>query len=246
MDIWQQDKLIIFIFFVVPGFIAIKFYELLLPSRHTDSAKQIIDAISYSCINYTIMLWPIFMVESYGLRSTHPNFYVFFYVVVLFIAPVAIVFCWKWLRQTDFIQKHIPHPTLRPWDFVFGKRKTYWITVTLKNGEKIAGMYGPDSFASSSPAEEQIYLEEYWLLNEEGGFDRPAEQTAGILILSSEMLSVEFTKVEKTMTKKNNNGNGPKRHIGKNIPGKEGLNRHERGHQPAKTESKPRNPPKRK
>ena len=110
----------------------------------------------------------------------------------MFVFPLIIVFGWKYLRQLEFIQNFVPHPTQKPWDFVFSKRLTYWVTITLKNGKKIAGMYGPNSFASSAPAEEQIFLEEYWLLNEKGGFERPVDQTAGILILSSEIVSVEL------------------------------------------------------
>ncbi|MBU1233295.1 MAG: hypothetical protein KKD01_01265 [Proteobacteria bacterium] len=192
MNIWDESKLIIFIAFVVPGFIAIKAYELLSPSRYTDSSKQIIDAISYSCLNYAILLWPIYLVETSKLHTSNPHLYILFYIFVMFVFPLFLVFGWKHLRQFEFIQNHVPHPTQKPWDFVFGQRLTYWVTVTLKNGEKIAGMYGPNSFASSAPADEQIYLEEYWLLNKDGGFERPVDQTAGILILSSEIVSVEL------------------------------------------------------
>lgn len=177
---------------MVPGFIAIKVYELLSPSKQVDTSKQVIDAISYSCLNYTILLWPIFTVESSGLRESHPQIYILFYMAVLFIAPVLLVLFWKYLRELDWLQKFVPHPTQKPWDFVFAQRKTYWVIVTLKNGKKIGGMYGPNSFASSSPSEEQIYLEEQWILNEDGGFCRKVEQTSGIIILSSEIRSVEF------------------------------------------------------
>ncbi len=192
MNIWDENKLALFIAFVVPGFIAIKVYELLSPSRQIDSSKQLIDAISYSCLNYAILLWPIFMVESSELRSCHPQIYALFYMGVLFAAPVLLVIFWKYLRERDWIQKFVPHPTQKPWDYVFAQRHTYWVIVTLRNGEKIAGMYGPSSFASSAPSQEQIYLEEQWILNKDGGFDRKAEQTAGIIIPSSEIRSVEF------------------------------------------------------
>jgi hypothetical protein len=192
VNIWDENKLALFIAFVVPGFIAIKVYELLSPSRQADSSKQLIDAVSYSCLNYGILLWPIFIVESSDLRSSHSQLYVLFYIGVLFFAPVLLVISWKYLRELEWIQKFVPHPTQKPWDYVFAQRRTYWVIVTLKNGEKIAGMYGPNSFASSAPSEEQIYLEEQWILNEEGGFERQAEQTSGIIILSSEIRSVEF------------------------------------------------------
>lgn len=192
MNIWDESKIAVFIAFVIPGFIAIKAYELLTPKSYTESSKQIIDAVAYSCLNYVILLWPIYIIEKHKIYSTHPHLYVIFYVFVLFVSPLILVLGWKFIRQMEFIQKFAPHPTQKPWDFVFSQRLTYWIIITLKNGEKIAGMYGPNSFVSSAPAEEQIYLEEYWLLNKDGGFDRPVEQTAGIIILSSEILSVEL------------------------------------------------------
>lgn len=194
MGIWEEDKLVLFIAFVVPGFIAIKAYELLSPSRPVESSKQIIDAISYSCINYALLLWPIYLIEANDVRASHPQLYIVFYVLVFFLVPVLLVVGWKKFRECEFLQKFVPHPTQKPWDFVFAQRGTYWIIVTLRNGEQVAGMYGPNSFASSAPADEQIYLEEQWLLNDEGGFDRPAEQTAGIIILSSEIRSVELIR----------------------------------------------------
>jgi hypothetical protein len=42
--------------------------------------------------------------------------------------------------------------------------------------------------------DEQIYLEEVWLLNDKGGFDRPKNETEGIIIMSSEISYVEFFK----------------------------------------------------
>ena len=192
MNIWDENKLVFFVAFVVPGFIAIKVYDLLSPSRTIDSSKQVIDAVSYSCINYAILFWPIYFIEGNSFNESHPNLYAAFYMFVLFVFPIIIVFVWKYLRELEFIQRFVPHPTLKPWDFVFAQRGTYWIIVTLKNGEKIGGMYGPNSFASSAPAEEQIYLEEQWVLNGQGGFERAVEQTSGIIILSSEILSVEL------------------------------------------------------
>jgi hypothetical protein len=63
-------------------------------------------------------------------------------------------------RLSKIIQKNIPHPIGKPWDYVFSKKEKYWIIVTLKNGKKIGGKHSENSFSSSSPNENQIYLEE--------------------------------------------------------------------------------------
>jgi len=180
--------------FVVPGFVSLKSYELLLPSQYKDSSKQIVDAIAYSCLNYAFLFYWILQVEQSDLVKAHQNLYFFFYFFVLFIFPVLLVFLWKWLRATSFVQKNAPHPTEKPWDYVFSQRKEYWVKVVLNDSTIIGGLYSNKSFASSSPAPEQIYLEETWIINDKGGFEREKSRTAGVIILSSEIAYIEFIK----------------------------------------------------
>ncbi|HDL0240492.1 TPA: hypothetical protein PWK60_004685 [Escherichia coli] len=68
--------------------------------------------------------------------------------------------------------------------------------ITLKNGKKIAGKFGANSFASSAPEPEQIYLEEHWVLNDDGGFERPRVSILGILILGNDIENLEFFRFE--------------------------------------------------
>jgi hypothetical protein len=195
MDIWETNKLVLFIAFVIPGFVSLKTYELLFPGPTKASDKMLKDAVAYSSINYALLLWPIYEIERHQIQQTNPTAYVLFYVFVLLVAPIAWACAIKKLRTTEFFQRSMPHPTAKPWDFVFSQRKPYWIIVTLKDGKTIAGRYDSASFASSAPAAEQLYLEETWVLNKDGGFERPRNDTAGILILSSEIVTVEFFKL---------------------------------------------------
>lgn len=195
MDIWDADKLLLFIAFVIPGFVSLKTYELLFPGAQKESDKLLIDAVAYSSINYALLIWPIYSIETNNVKESHPTAYVLFYVFALLIAPIAWACALKRLRTTEFFQRSMPHPTAKPWDFVFSQRKPYWAIVTLKDGKKIGGRYGASSFASSAPAAEQLYLEEHWVLNDDGGFERPRVDTSGILILSSEILTVELFKL---------------------------------------------------
>jgi len=45
------------------------------------------------------------------------------------------------------------------------------------------------SFASSNPADEQIYLEEVWTLDEKGGFVNKVERSRGVIVMQSEISS---------------------------------------------------------
>ncbi len=195
MDIWEADKLVLFIAFVIPGFVSLKTYELLFPSSVKETSALLVDAVAYSCVNYAILLWPIYSIEHSGARESCLGGYLAFYTFVLFIAPISWVCALKVLRNTEFFRATLPHPTARPWEYVFGLRKPFWIIATLKDGKKIGGLYGFQSFASSAPAPEQLYLEETWELNADGGFERPRENTAGIMILADDVDTLEFFNV---------------------------------------------------
>jgi len=192
MDIWEIDKLALFLAFVIPGFISIKAYQLAFPGTERATSDQLIDAIAYSSINYALLILPIISVESGNLQESCRILYYLFYVFVLFIAPIIWVLIWKYLRTRDVFQRNAPHPTAKPWDYVFAQRKPYWVKVTLKGGTIIAGRYADKSFASSAPAREQIYLEEIWVLNDKGGFERAKNNTAGVIILSDEISHIEL------------------------------------------------------
>lgn len=145
MDIWSVDKLLLFIAFVIPGFLSIKFYQLIFPGTLRNAADQLIDAVAYSCINYALLFWAVIYVESHGLRQIHPALYYIFYVFVLFVSPFFLVLAWKWLRTHDLFKGAAPHPTGKPWDFVFSQKKPYWIVIHLKNGQKVGGKYAGNS-----------------------------------------------------------------------------------------------------
>ena len=105
MDIWEANKLLLFIAFVIPGFVSLKMYGLLFPSPIRDSDKQLIDAIAYSSVNYALLLWPIYEIETHQIRESYPTAYILFYVFVLFVAPIAWAYVTKKLRSTEFFQR---------------------------------------------------------------------------------------------------------------------------------------------
>lgn len=194
MEIFESSKLFLFIVFAIPGFISIKTYSLLCPNQDKDSTKQIIDAITYSCLNYALLGPFIYMMLFSNKWEFICSFFTFlFYSFVMIIFPAFLAWFWLRLRNMKFFQKNAPHPIPRPWDFVFSDtNKWYYVIVTLSDGSKIAGQYCGNSFTSSYPEEPELYLEKTWVLNEDGGFERVRECSEGILILSKDIQSIEF------------------------------------------------------
>lgn len=91
------------------------------------------------------------------------------------------------------VAHRIASPNARVWDDIFAKRTPYWVIVHLKDRRRIGGLYGGKSYTSHSPAPPEIFLEQVWCVNEDGGFTGSVvESTSGILIMGSEILALEF------------------------------------------------------
>ena len=192
MDIWEFDKLVLFIAFVIPGFISIRVYDLFIASGRRESSKLIVDAIGFSCINYALFSWAIYLVNKYDVYDKYPIGFALFLIGILFIFPALLALTLIRLRKMKIFYKHSPHPVPKAWDYVFERKESYWVVIYLTDGTKIGGMYDTDSFASSYPEEEQIYIQEVWDINEHNKFIKKRNGSCGALISAKDIKTIEF------------------------------------------------------
>ncbi|MGC9222968.1 MAG: DUF6338 family protein [Terracidiphilus sp.] len=192
IDIWSADKFTLFVIFFLPGFISMKVYDLMVPGVPREASRSLLEAISYSTLNFGVLFWLIAWIQTNDFYHRHFILYSLAIAMIMVAIPACWPFAYLKLASWQPIAKHFTNPIQKPWDYVFGKRNPYWIIVHLKNGLRIGGRFATHSFASSNPAEEQIYLEEVWTLDEEGRFLKKIEQTRGIIIMQNEIRAVEF------------------------------------------------------
>ena len=194
MNIWEIDKLQLFLMFVVPGFISIKIYDLIIPGERRDFSKAIVEAVAYSSINFALLSWLIAFISIGDFYTKHQIIYAILIIIIMFGFPVLWPILFIKITEWKPIASKIYHPIQKPWDWFFRKGEPCWVIVHLKDGRKIGGKYDENSFASSTPAEEQIYLEEIWRLDKKGAFIEPTERSKGMIIFKEQILSVEFFK----------------------------------------------------
>ena len=192
MDIWNVDKLTLFLVFFLPGFISMKVYDLMVPGQPRDFSKSLVEAISYSTLNFAALFWLIVLIQTGDFYRRHFILYSLSVAVIMVGVPACWPFVFLRLSTWRPIARHLVHPIRKPWDYVFGKRDPFWIIVHLQNGQKIGGRFDVESFASSDPADEQIYLEEVWILDDGGRFVSRVERSRGIIIMKDEIRAVEF------------------------------------------------------
>ena len=65
------------------------------------------------------------------------------------------------------------------------------------NGRIIGGLYGPDSFTSSYPEKEDVYLQEIWKIDEAGRFMERIPGSKGVLVNYDVVEYIEFFNINR-------------------------------------------------
>ena len=77
------------------------------------------------------------------------------------------------------------------WASLFSKAPEAGLLVTLRDGGKVAGVFGQRSLASVSASEGDVYLEQAYDIGQDGGWT-PRPNNRGVWIRASEIALIEF------------------------------------------------------
>lgn len=190
----DPQTLELFLFFVVPGFVALKTYELVMPSENERLGDSLISLVAYSMVNLALMS-PVMLLLS-GAWHDHPVRYYLGILAAVVVAPAALALGWWWLHGYLAGRGWVLDPMPTAWDYFFSRKKTRWALIHLKSGEKFGGFFGRRSHASAFPTPESLYLEEVWRVNDEGQFVERVPGSAGLIVSHAECSLIEFFATE--------------------------------------------------
>jgi hypothetical protein len=237
VDLTNPSALQLALIFIVPGFVSVKVWDLLVPSGRRDLSASSLEVFAYSSVNFAILLGPLLALDVLGAWAlAHPVLGYLTWAASLFVAPIVWpVVLYNVLRSGVLKRIGVVHPTPKPWDYVFGLGEAYWIILHMKDGRRIGGRYDVKSFASSFPNDEQLYLEEVWDLDPQGRFLSRIGRTRGIMVSCQDLYGIEF--FDGGQEQEQARENGPRRDDGEpaGLPtgGKKGLSTVEHDDQPA-------------
>lgn len=192
MDLFDGNKILLFIFFFIPGFVALKTYEFFYAVNKKDLGKEILDAVFFSCLNYSVIGFPlIYIIDNYKLNVLG---FLVTGIISLLIVPCFLAFLWIYTvnqicKKTKLGKS--PHKTpLEYFNNEIRKDRHVWVQVELKDDSLISGVFG---YMTSYPDEVGIYLQQYWTL-ENDQFSRN-DKDLGIVILSNEIKTISFSEI---------------------------------------------------
>ncbi len=176
------SALLIAVAFLMPGFIASRVLSFVYPQTEAAEARTVLTAITLSCLNYALLSW-LFVLAWKQLWYENIVFLAAFVFFFLFVSPVVIA----WLG--------VMHPIPKAWDYFFHQGAPCWVVATMKDGKVIAGLYGNDSFASSFPADEDIYVERVCMLSAEAKIEGLVTDSIGAIIRMENVALLEFFQI---------------------------------------------------
>jgi len=168
----------------VPGFVAWRVYQLRRPQGEQKAADAISDIIAFSALTSLIWYksawttWPASAQSAalFGLQ--------------VFVTPIVIALLYQLVVEFCAQQYWITSPHPRAWDFVFNSlalRKKglgangLFLVVTLKSGDKVAGLFSEPGFASLWPYDRDLLLGQTWQL-EDGKPSRVVDGSIGLYV----------------------------------------------------------------
>ncbi|HEX4080087.1 MAG TPA: DUF6338 family protein [Rhizomicrobium sp.] len=192
MPTFTSADVIYFVAFVVPGFISMQVYGLVLPREKTTLKDSILEAITYGAINFVVLFFPIRWAANVANFAQHPVG-VWLAVIGIFLvfpccSPLALIQVRKRLAKWGWAL--IEAPTA--WDHFFQAQQACWVLVHISETRRVGGWFGENSYASSYPEPGHLYIEELWELDAKGGFVQKEPQSHGILLRPGDYQMVEF------------------------------------------------------
>jgi len=195
-DLVTPERLGLFLVFVVPGFVAMKTHDLLIPAAARNWGSSLVDAIAYSMLNVAALFWFIGLLQGDGFQTHHPVLHALGMFGVLFVAPIGWAFLARYALTSRLLRRLVLDPAPTAWDFVFSKRRPAWVLFHLKTGQKLGGLFWLNSTASAFPNTADIYVEEVWRVDSQGRFLERIDQTAGALVKRDDCSLIEIFRID--------------------------------------------------
>lgn len=195
------SQILILLVFIVPGFVAMRVKRMAYPTMEPTVAMAALDSLALSCVVYALTSPLLYVSYLHGWYGTHPVRLALLALFVVLILPciLGILYVWSskreklvWLRGA----LGFPHPDPTAWDHHFRKGRAYWIWLTFKSAQVMAGLYGPNSFASSVPQRQDLFVEKLLALDEDGKVIGWKEGSAGALVDMKNLERIELFEIE--------------------------------------------------
>jgi hypothetical protein len=195
------SPILILLVFIIPGFVLMRVKRVAYPTAEASAGGTVLDSLTLSCVVYALASPLLYLSYLYRLPVTRPVLFSILALITLLIVPCALGALYvrftksgrgRWLRE--FLG--FPHPAPTAWDYLLRKQRSYWVWLTFKSGKVMAGLFGPNSFASSFPQKRDLFIEKLLRQDENGDVIELVDGSAGALVMMEDLERIQFFEID--------------------------------------------------
>lgn len=191
--------LLVLLMLVIPGYLARMVFGAVVTIPQKDHKQILLDSVAWSVFMAPLLVLGLYVEARLMTGSDVALFIVVAAWTVVSFSSLAGLVVGRVCKQRPAVVQRMGLRPLVPkaWDERLGRGEPLLVLATLTDGSRLGGLWGGNSFASSYPADEDIYVEQAWELEPESGrFIRPAQRTAGFWVSAKSIRYLEFWTVE--------------------------------------------------
>ena len=104
MDVLSVEKLQLFLVIVLPGFVAIKVFDVFSPPEKRDFGSSLIEAVVYGLLNFACWAWYLVGVTMDDAKS-RPVLHSVMLLVTCVLSPGLLAYVFMRIRKTEWACK---------------------------------------------------------------------------------------------------------------------------------------------
>jgi hypothetical protein len=197
--ILSPSVLILAAFFIVPGFIAMKVYDLTVATERRNFGNSLIEVVSFSLLNLLLWSWLLLLIDVKTFPFDHPWWTYVLTILVTVLSPLGLAILFRKTLDWPLLRGILLDPSPTGWDAFFDRREPCWILFHLKDDDNTAvgGYFGLESSASSYPYKQQAYVQELWRVDQDTyQFLKKVDRTRDGIISAEECRFIELFEEE--------------------------------------------------
>jgi hypothetical protein len=210
------ESLLIIFFIITPGFVCWQLTAARVSSAITSDVHTVIVSLIFSLIIQSIMFpWMVKLIPDFYLLKKDidgvsqsgalvPNWSLFLWLLsALFFVPIVMAFLLSWIWKARWSQSVLGkfglsnvQKTPQAWDWFFLTQKQgCWVVAELDDGVLVGGVYGQSSFASLTPHQHDLYIEDAYHIDEDHNFLDSIPQNVGVWINGDKVRKLHVYRV---------------------------------------------------
>lgn len=192
-------QLLAFVVLIVPGFIALRVYDMLRGGEGRQAKDVLIDILAYGiasdAVAYGLSVLASSILPHAGHRSVNAVVTAFLFV----LAPIGLAAAGFELQRIMMRVGAFPDTVMTSWnhmmDRVASQEFEVGAIVTLRDGRTVGARIGP--FSRRASLHDDLLLDEVWTIDENRAtLTEPSPGSCGLLLSRADCQTIEFVRLD--------------------------------------------------